>query len=60
MRYEVRDNFFHDLRAPLARARTYGKLLMENSDEERKDLTEALMQALDELERLLRQEEEKE
>ncbi len=50
-------HFFHDLRAPLARARTYGKLLLEES--RNNELVTELLRALDELEARIRAEEEK-
>jgi len=49
--------FFHDLRSPLARARTYGKLLLEEN--RNSELVTELLRALDELEDRLRAAEEK-
>lgn len=47
-------NFLHDLRAPLARARTYGKLLAEEVPENSAELMRELMLALDDLEARIR------
>ncbi len=43
----------HDLRAPLARAQTYAKLLAEDQPRDA-SLLEELLRALEELDRLLR------
>ncbi len=48
----------HDLRAPLARALTYSKLLEEARPEESAELLPPLRKALEDLERLLRAAEE--
>lgn len=47
-------HFIHDLRAPLARAQTYAKLLEDAKPEEIDELLPQLRKALDDLERLLR------
>ena len=44
----------HDLRAPLARARAYSKMLREDCEGEQAELAESVLQALEDLERLLR------
>ncbi len=49
--------FLHDLRAPLARARTYAKLLAEEANDE-SGLLPALLQALEDLEARIRLAEE--
>jgi|GEM_PF-5391041 len=49
--------FLHDLRAPLARARTYGKLLQEDSGDT--DLLKQLLLALEDIDAKLRVAEEK-
>ena len=41
----------HDLRAPLARAKTLAKLLREASEQERPELQKLLLQALDDLDK---------
>ena len=47
----------HDLRAPLARAKTYGKLMAElnNLPGEAKELLTLLQNALEDLDRILRE-----
>ena len=50
----MKDTFFHDLRAPLARAQTYAKLLEGAKPEELVELLPQLRKALDELDSLLR------
>lgn len=50
--------FIHDLRSPLARARTYAKLLREQAEGENAELADSVLQALEELERMLRAAEE--
>lgn len=50
---------FHDLRAPLARAQTYSKILSEAQPEEVPELLEPLRKALADLDQLIRQAEEK-
>ena len=44
----------HDLRAPLARARAYAKMLREDCDGEQAELAREVLQALEDLEKLLR------
>lgn len=47
----------HDLRAPLARARSYARMLREDckgEQGEQAELAEAVLKALEDLERLLR------
>lgn len=44
----------HDLRAPLARARAYAKMLREDCEGEQEELAESVLQALDDLETLIR------
>ena len=46
--------FLHDLRAPLARAITYAKLLREEPTRESNDLITELLRALDDLDQRLR------
>lgn len=58
MSRESMGRLLHDLRAPAARARTYAKLLVGADEAERPSLLEALWNALDDLERLLREKEE--
>lgn len=48
--------FLHDLRAPLARARTYGKLLQEDSTDA--ELLKQLLLALEDLDERLKSAEE--
>jgi signal transduction histidine kinase len=52
-----RAKLLHDLRAPLARAQTYAKLLEDAKPEEAAELLPQLQRALDDLEKLLRHEE---
>jgi hypothetical protein len=49
--------FFHDLRAPLSRARTYAKLLADDPQVKDNELLEHLLHALDDLEARIRAEE---
>lgn len=49
----MNEKFFHDLRAPLARAQTYGKLIQDASPEELAELVPLLNQALADLSALL-------
>lgn len=44
----------HDLRAPLARARAYTKMLREDCEGEQAELAREVLRALDDLEKLLR------
>ena len=46
--------FLHDLRAPLARARAYAKLLREDCAGEQAELADQVLQALEDLEKLVR------
>lgn len=50
---------FHDLRAPLARAQTYGKLIEDASPEELAELVPHLKRALGDLDALIRDAEER-
>lgn len=47
--------FLHDLRSPLARAKTYAKLLEDAAPEEAPELLQQLRRALDDLDKLLRE-----
>ncbi len=49
--------FLHDLRAPLARAKTYGKLLLDAKQDD--ELVRELLRALEDLDARLREAEEK-
>lgn len=44
----------HDLRAPLARARAYAKMLHEDCEGEQAELAHQVLSALEDLEKLLR------
>jgi len=50
-----RARLLHDLRAPLARATTYSKLLAEASPEESSELLLALQKSLSDMDELLRE-----
>lgn len=52
------DRFLHDLRAPLARARAYSKLLREDCAGEQAELADQVLRALEDMEKLLRAAEE--
>jgi hypothetical protein len=47
------DRMLHDLRSPLARAKTLAKLLVETKEPYREDLLRLLQEALDELDQKL-------
>lgn len=52
MKPEEKSKFLHDLRAPLARAQTYSKLLAESKIDA--ELLQKLQEALADLERMIR------
>jgi signal transduction histidine kinase len=54
---KIAELFLHDLRAPLSRARTYAKLLLEERGEN--ELLTELLRALEDLDARLREEESK-
>ncbi len=58
MKQKLPTHFFHDLRAPLARALTYSKLIEEARPEEAEELHLVLRKSLEELEALLQKAEE--